>query len=172
MPTKYYGSELYHHGIKGMKWGIRRQKDKGLSEHSPAIDHGTYCEYPKGTTLGRYGEYDPNYPMYLYTNKKDRDSYSKLIGGDEHTLITTKSIKRPSYDEQINRLYEFTKDKAVIEDPYDYWKERINQGGNVADGYFKYMKSLGYSALLDVRNYGLTDDPILLIDTSLVKRRK
>lgn len=34
------------------------------------------------------------------------------------------------------------------------------------------MKSLGYSALLDVRNYGLTEDPILLIDNSAVEKRK
>jgi hypothetical protein len=34
------------------------------------------------------------------------------------------------------------------------------------------MRSLGYTALLDVRNYGMTEDPILLIDNSAVVKRK
>ena len=28
--TYYYTGELYHHGIKGMKWGVRRNKTTGL----------------------------------------------------------------------------------------------------------------------------------------------
>lgn len=170
MPGQYYnGGELYHYGVLGMKWGVRK---KELSVSSPAIERGKYAEYPKGTIVGRFGEYDPNYPMYLFTNKTDRDVYSKRIGGEEHSFTITKKIKRPSYEEQIKQLYQYTKDQRVLDNPYEYWKETINQLGNTAEGYFKHMRSLGYSALLDVRNYGMTEDPILLIDNSAVAKRK
>ena len=31
MTTYYYSGELYHHGVKGMKWGVRRNKTTSLA---------------------------------------------------------------------------------------------------------------------------------------------
>jgi hypothetical protein len=176
-------TELKHHGVKGMKWGVRRYQNAdgtltpagkmkyssgvSLSQSSPKVKDasGDYI-YPKGTVVGRVGQQklDTN-PMYLYTNEKDRSVYKNRFGGEEQKFILKKSVKIPTENRQIIELYKFTKDPAVLSDPYEYWKDTINIGGTTADRFFKHMSKLGYDALVDSRNAGvIADDPILLIN--------
>lgn len=182
--TRIADNELYHHGIKGQKWGVRRYQNKdgsltnvgknryndkssSLTETSPKIkDSNDDYIYKKGVVLGRYGKQklDGN-PMYLFTNKKDRNKYADYLGGEEQYFVVKKDIKMPSEGKQLIELYNYTKDPRVVNDPYFYWKDNINQSGKIADGYFKYMSEKGYDALVDVRNSGgVADDPILLLN--------
>lgn len=104
--------------------------------------------------------------MYLYTNRKDRDVYERrYLGREEQTFYLDKDIRVPSVKQQIVELYNFTKDPYVLDEPFEYWREHINQGGNIADGYFRYMESNGYDGLIDYRNAGLEiNDPILILN--------
>lgn len=143
--------------------------NKKLSEHSPRVtDKRGFFVYKKGTVVGRFGkqDIDEGFPMYLYTNRKDRDVYERrYLGREEQTFYLGKDIRVPSVKQQIVELYNFTKDPYVLDEPFEYWRDHINQGGNIADGYFRYMESNGYDGLIDYRNAGLEiNDPILILN--------
>ena len=44
MPAKY-NSELYHHGVKGMKWGVRHEKESIGGRNKPKGDRDHYEKY-------------------------------------------------------------------------------------------------------------------------------
>ena len=68
-------NELYHHGIKGQKWGVRRyqNKDGSLIKSNKKISQGKY-DIPEGTTLYR-ADSDPTKKFmdrkYTYVNVTD-----------------------------------------------------------------------------------------------------
>lgn len=163
--------ELYHHGVQGQHWGVRNGppyplNTNELSSTSPKIvlNNGDSI-YKKGTVIGRFGDYDLKYPTYFYTNKADRNIYENHIGGKEYTFKLKRKIKIPSETNQILELYKVTKDESVLDDPYNYWKNNINQGGKIAQQYFKHMKNKGYEGLVDFRNSGgISEDPILIFN--------
>ena len=66
----YYGGELYHHGIKGQKWGVRRFQN----------EDGTLTEKGKE----RYSTYDAYEEMKRFYNRTTMPQAGKTIKGNKH----------------------------------------------------------------------------------------
>lgn len=108
--------ELYHHGVKGQRWGVRRYQNPdgsltalGKKRQAKAIRSDRYATIAKGTTLYRVSASDKSDAgdgkIYVTTSKEARDHYSMKLGSSKiyktgkayvHEYIANKDLKLPS----------------------------------------------------------------------------
>ena len=85
-----YKDELYHHGIKGMKWGVRRYQN------------------PDGTLTAagkkKYG--DPDRKLTSYQKTMYRIDYGVRVQTESKKIIPKVWIKRPQLSERKSELHE------------------------------------------------------------------
>ena len=86
--------ELYHHGIKGMKWGVRRYEDKS--------GHLT----PAGKK--RYDDYEYNKPKSKIVKKTS----SKSSAGKQYEIPDKKSNHRLKLEAEFQQKYNMSKSQA------------------------------------------------------------
>ena len=177
-------NELYHHGIKGQRWGIRRYQNKDGSLTTAGRQHNLknskYYTIPKGTKMFRAVSNGSSKFMdrdYAYVNITDHyyeHSYNTSSGFDgrfdsDYVLKSTKSLKIASTEEYFNALCEtnnINAKQALSKIP----KDVINKGRyyiqNIADHNLVEGEGGNHKALNDVvkhlrkKGYDGVVDPI------------
>ena len=152
------GNELYHHGIKGQKWGVRRYQNKDgsltLAGKKRALSmQNQYTEFSKNK---RYHDKDGN--LTYAGRKKDlkmKEKYSELTGkqlrkfsekknnSESGSSNRTKSIKEMSNDEIQSKI-----DRIRLENTLNSLTPK-----NVSTGH-KFVNSVKESAIYIAKDKG------------------
>lgn len=160
MYYNYYSNELYHHGIKGMKWGVRRYQNKDGSLTNAGKTHSLVSTKKRKMPGGIIEERDRNHESLL--NKlRDRtkvDGITKSnIPNNAKTLNSNKNIKKMS-DKELHAKIK----RLELEKKYkDLEKSTSSEGRRFATEVLqsigkKTLTTAGAGALLYLGKYAVT----------------
>ena len=160
-----YKDELYHHGIKGQRWGIRRYQNPDGTLTEAGRKRYNKIVVPKGSTVFRgVKNGSTNFMNRNYTYVNITDDYSKhhinTTSGFEWrydtdiVMKTTKPLKiatERDFINEVKELYGLKGVKNAFDLPQEY-REGDRSGGKTWDKMDKIVKSLqnkGFDGVLD-----------------------
>ena len=185
-----YTDGLYHHGVKGMKWGTHRLK-KGtivqrVTDNKNESKTGrTYVSFKEldnlkyidsaGTGIHMmYSDDAPNgyrvklkvtndilYPSY----KKSMDTFIKTIGNSSIDKIT-ENIHKDNIDKFMKGIENKSVD-ATINESYKIFSRSLMSSEYNRKQFFNELKNSGYNAVIDHNDVGYAEKPLIIFEKGL-----
>lgn len=190
-----YLDQLYHYGVKGMKWGVRK-----LDERNGDL----YLK--KGTVVKRvatdYNDTVSDNKKYVSINEKDHEEWEKYLGENYldrgvvttvHSYTTVKDLKVMDSTKQGELFAEMMLNKKfknqALKDIESYYKlvplmEKTNDNAEIVSSLISKSKQLetgrkfvdevmsrGYDAMIDTHGMDISETPLIVLnaDTNLKK---
>lgn len=120
----YYNNELYHHGVKGMKWGVRKKIQQGVSN----IQRRKH--YNKDGSLNTAGRIQKAQDQYSTDVAKSLKTYSKAR---KTAKVTYKSSEKTKADKKQYRKEKWSANRKLAKnyvDDTNRYKENVKKSYN------------------------------------------
>ena len=129
-----YYQELYHHGVKGQRWGVRRYQNKdgtltpkGRERQMKQLSKNGRVVLQKGTVLRRVSKQEssdirPKSKLYVNPDEKEHELYKTMIGSSNilstgkayvHEYLTKSDLVIPSVKKQTSTELSLLKDAEI-----------------------------------------------------------
>lgn len=152
MHKLYFGNELYHHGVKGQKWGVRRYQNTDGSYKANAegrYDPDSQNTIKKNSKFKQFKNRWTNRRQYLKDtnklqlklsnykyNEDEAKRYSKLAANEKKNP-TPKGMVKDSW-KGINAVKHYTQASTISlnanKDAVNYYKQYMNKYGKAPLG--------------------------------------
>ena len=183
-----YRNELYHYGVKGMKWGVRKLDNRNGELY-----------LKKGTTVKRVST-DPhdrvrNNKKYVSINEEDNSKWEDYLGKlwlkkgyltTVHSYTTVKDLKVMSTTKQgelytemlmdkefkkmaykdLKTYYEVMPQVKKTKDPSEIASRVVSASAGLESGqkFINEALNRGYDALFDNHGTNVADNPIIVLN--------
>lgn len=133
---------LYHHGVKGMKWGVRKDKYESMSRYDKQL---TKYKHKMMEKLDTHYRKDSYYDKRI-TKKQNKLSKAKEKGNQKKIAKLNNKIKDEKERKYLNSGFKKAEQTFVKKMKYDdmqYEKAKVNKNRVYALGYTLTATALG-----------------------------